>query len=67
MAGRIGNPEKLRLQAQELIKRAKRIEERKFKEVGQLVYDQFQKNFADFDMDQFKTDVKEIFERRKKK
>lgn len=34
MAGRLGNPVKLREQAQELLKKAKRIEEKKFKIAG---------------------------------
>jgi hypothetical protein len=66
MAGRVGNPDKLRSQAQELLKRAKRIEERKFKEIGQLVHEHYQKDFADFDMEQFKIDIKKAFDGKKK-
>ena len=61
MAGRESNPDKLRAQAQELIKRAKKVEERRFKEIGQLVYDHYQKDFSDFDKEQFKVKVRNIF------
>jgi hypothetical protein len=66
MAGRERNPEVLRAEAQELINRAKKIEERKFKEVGQLVYEYHKKDFADFDMEQFKSQVREAFDGKKK-
>ena len=48
-------------EAQELLKKAKSIEEKKFKIAGQLVYEYYKKDFADFDMEQFKTEVKEAF------
>ena len=66
MAGRKSNPEKLRAQAQELLNKAKKMEEKKFKEVGQLVYDYYQKDFADFDEEKFKGEVGGIFSRKKK-
>ena len=57
----VGNPENLRAQAQELLKKAKRIEEKKFVKAGQLVYDYYSKDFADFDLERFKTEAKEAF------
>jgi hypothetical protein len=66
MAGRERDPEILKSEAQELLKRAKRIEERRFKQVGQLVYEHYKKDFSDFDTEQFKSDVREAFEGKKK-
>jgi hypothetical protein len=45
MAGRESNPEVLKAKAKELLKRAKKIEERSFKELGQLVYEHYKKTF----------------------
>ena len=67
MAGRESDPEKLRLQAQELLNKAKRLEERKFKVIGQLVYEYYKKDFAGFDEEKFKGEVRGIFSRKKEK
>ena len=61
MAGRVSDPEKLKKQAQELLKKAKRIEEKKFRDAGQLVYEYFQKNFVDFDEEKFKSEISALF------
>jgi hypothetical protein len=37
MAGRESNPEVLKAKAKELLNRAKKIEERRFKKIGQIV------------------------------
>lgn len=66
MAGRERDPELLRAEAQELLKKAKKIEEKKFKEAGQLVHEYHKNDFADFDMEQFKSDVREVFKSKKK-
>ena len=66
MAGRQSNPETLKAKAQELLKRAKSIEERKFKQAGQLVYEYHKKDFSDFDIEQFKSQVGEVFKEKKK-
>ena len=66
MAGRQSNPETLKAKAQELLKRAKSIEERKFKQAGQLVYEYHKKDFADFDIEQFKSRMGEVFKGKKK-
>ena len=67
MAGRVSDPEKLKKQAQELLKKAKRIEQRKFRDVGQLVYEYHQKDFADFDEETFKSEVSALFLKNKKR
>jgi hypothetical protein len=67
MAGKERNPDVLRAEAQELLKKAKSIEEKKFKRAGELVSEYDKKDFADFDMEQFKSEVKEAFEGKKKK
>lgn len=58
---RVGNPETLRAQAQELLKKAKKIEEKKYTKAGQLVYDYYTKGFAGFDLERFKVEAKEAF------
>ena len=66
MAGKERDPEILRAEAKELLNRAKSIEERKFKQAGQLVYEYHKKDFADFDMEQFKSQVGDVFKGKKK-
>jgi valyl-tRNA synthetase len=66
MAGRVSNPEVLKAKAQELLNKAKKIEERRFKEIGQLVYEYYKKDFSDFDIEQFKSQVREAFKGKKK-
>ena len=66
MAGRESNPETLKAKAQELLKRAKSIEERKFKQAGQIVYEYHKKDFADFDIEKFKSQVENVFKGEKK-
>ena len=66
MAGRERGPELLRAEAQELLKKAKSIEEKKFKQAGQLVYEYHKKDFANFDIEQFKAEVTEAFKGKKK-
>ena len=61
MAGREKDPAVLRAEAEALLKRAKAIEERKFKQAGQLVYEYHKKGFAEFDLEQFKRQVSEVF------
>ena len=66
MAGKERDPEILRAEAKELLNRAKSIEERKFKQAGELVYEYHKKNFADFDMEQFKSQMGDVFKGKKK-
>ena len=66
MAGRESNPETLKAKAQELLKRAKSIEERKFKQAGQIVYEYHKKDFSDFEIEQFKSQVRDVFKGKKK-
>ena len=65
MAGKERDPEILRAEAKELLNRAKSIEERKFKQAGELVYEYHKKDFADFDIEQFKVQVREVFKGKK--
>ncbi len=66
MAGKERDPEVLRAEAKELLNRAKTIEERKFKQAGQLVYEYHKKDFEDFDIEQFKSQVGDVFKGKKK-
>ncbi len=66
MAGKERDPEVLRAEAQELLKKAKKIEEKKFNEAGQLVHEYHKKDFADFDIEQFKSEAREVFKGKKK-
>ena len=58
---RESNPEMLRSKANELLRKAKQIEEKRFVQIGKLVSDYHKKDFEDFDLDQFKNEIKEIF------
>jgi valyl-tRNA synthetase len=66
MAGKERDPEILRAEAKELLKKAKSIEEKKFKQAGELVYEYHKKDFADFDIEQFKSQVENVFKGEKK-
>ena len=66
MPGKERDPEVLRAEAKELLNRAKTIEERKFKQAGQLVYEYHKKDFEDFDIEQFKSQVGDVFKGKKK-
>ena len=66
MAGRESNPEVLKAKAKELLNKAKKIEERRFKEIGQMVYEHYKKDFSEFDIEQLKSQVREVFEGKKK-
>ena len=66
MAGKERDPEVLRAEAKELLNRAKTIEEKKFKQAGQLVYEYHKKDFAGFDIEQFKSQVGDVFKGKKK-
>ena len=63
---RENNIEELRSKANDLLKKAKQIEEKRFIQVGKLVSDYYKKDFEDFDLDQFKSKLKEIFSGAKK-
>jgi len=52
------NPEVLKAKAQELLNKAKEIEEKQFVKIGRIVYDYHQKGFEGFDMEKFKGEVK---------
>ena len=47
------NPEVLKAKAQELLKKAKEIEEKHFVRIGKVVFDYYQKSFEGFDLDKF--------------
>ena len=66
MAGKERDPEILRAEAKELLKKAKSIEEKKFKQAGELVYEYHKKDFADFDIEKFKSQVENVFKGEKK-
>ena len=66
MAGRERNPAVLKAEAQALLNRAKMIEERKFIQAGALVDKYYQQDFAEFDLEQFKREMSEVFKGKKK-
>lgn len=66
MAGRERDPDLLRSEAQDLMKRAKKIEERRFKVVGHLLYEHHKEDYANFNLDTFKVEVKDILNGKKK-
>jgi hypothetical protein len=60
------NPEKLKAKAQELLNKAKEIEEKQFVKIGRIVYDYHQKDFEGFDLEKFKGEVKKATEGQKR-
>jgi hypothetical protein len=60
------NPEKLKAKAQELLNKAKEIEEKQFVKIGKIVYDYYQKGFEGFDLETFNGEVKKAIEGQKK-
>ena len=60
------NPEILKAKAQELLRKAKEIEEKQFIKIGKVVYDYFQKDFEGFELEKFKAEVKEATEGKKR-
>ena len=55
-------PEILKAKAQELLKKAKEIEEKQFVKIGKVVYDYLQKDFEGFELGKFKGEVKKAME-----
>ena len=55
-------PEILKAKAQELLKKAKEIEEKQFIKIGKVVYDYYQKSFEGFELEKFKEEVKKAIE-----
>ena len=60
------NPEKLKAKAQELLNKAKEIEEKQFVKLGKIVYDYHQKGFEGFDLETFKGEVNKAMEGKKR-
>ena len=60
------NPEKLKAKAQELLNKAKEIEEKQFVKIGRIVYDYHQKGFEGFDLDTFKGEINKAMEAKKR-
>jgi hypothetical protein len=60
------SPEKLKAKAQELLNKAKEIEEKQFVKIGRIVYDYHQKGYEGFDLDKFKGEVNKAMEVKKR-
>jgi len=60
------NPEKLKAKAQELLNKAKEIEDKQFVRIGKIVHDYYQKGFEGFDLETFKGEVKKAIEVKKR-
>ena len=60
------NPEVLKAKAQELLKKAKEIEEKHFIRIGKVVYDYYQKSFEGFDLEKLKEEIKEAMSPKKR-
>jgi hypothetical protein len=60
------NPEKLKAKAQELLNKAKEIEEKQFVKLGRIVYDYHQKGYEGFDLETFKGEVSKAMEAKKR-
>jgi hypothetical protein len=60
------NPETLKAKANELLKKAKEIEEKQFVRIGKLVYEYYQKAFEGFDVEKLKSEIKETLSTKKR-
>jgi hypothetical protein len=60
------NPEILKAKANELLKKAKEIEEKQFVRIGKIVYDYYQKAFEGFDIEKLKGEIKEALSPKKR-
>ena len=60
------SPEVLKAKAQELLRKAKEIEEKQFIKIGKVVYDYLQKDFEGFELEKFKEEVKKAIEDKKR-
>lgn len=60
------NPEILKAKANELLKKAREIEEKQFIKVGKVVYDYYQKSFEGFELEKFKEEIKDALLSRKR-
>ena len=60
------NPEVLKAKAQELLKKAKEIEEKHFIRIGKIVHDYYNKSFEGFDLEKFKEEIKEAMSPKKR-
>ena len=60
------SPEVLKAKAQELLRKAKEIEEKQFIKIGKVVYDYLQKDFEGFELEKLKAEVKEATEGKKR-
>jgi len=60
------SPEKLKAKAQELLNKAKEMEEKQFIKIGKIVYDYQQKGFDGFDLETFKGEVSKAMEGKKR-
>ena len=60
------NPEVLKAKAQELLKKAKEIEEKHFVRIGKVVFDYYRKSFEGFDLEKFKEEIKEAMSPKKR-
>jgi len=60
------NPEILKAKANELLKKAKEIEEKQFVRIGKIVYDYYQKAFEGFDIEKLKVEIKEALSPKKR-
>ena len=60
------NPEVLKAKAQELLKKAKEIEEKHFIRIGKIVHDYYNKSFEGFELEKFKEEVKKAIEDKKR-
>ena len=60
------DPEKLKAKAQELLNKAKEIEEKQLAAIGRIVHYYHQKGFERFDLDKFKSEISRVMEVKKR-
>jgi hypothetical protein len=60
------NPDQLKAKAQELLQKAREIEEKQFAAIGRIVHYYYQKGFEKFDLEKFKSEISRVMEVKKR-
>jgi hypothetical protein len=60
------NPDQLKAKAQELLQKAREIEEKQFAAIGRIVHNYYQKGFEKFDLEKFKSEISRVMEVKKR-
>ncbi len=62
---KLSDPDVLRKRANDLLRKAKDIEDKKFILAGKVIHKYYKDDFKDFDIEKFKSEIRDIFEVKK--